>query len=180
MADTYSISAAARLCRVDRKTIQRAIHAGRLHLDAQHQVSREALLAGGYLVQDTPHPSPQAPGQGPPHATPQDTPLAPLLERLILAIEGLTQALQYPHTAGTAPVPQATPQTPQATPQPRGQLRPQILALFQRHPEGLSAVQVRQLLGSDKDLSDTVVSMRRDGLLVRLKHGVYGLPDTPA
>jgi hypothetical protein len=64
--DTFTISAAARLCHCDRRTLQRAIHAGRLHLDAQHCLSREDLLAAGYLVVDTP--------QATPHILPQGTP----------------------------------------------------------------------------------------------------------
>ncbi len=43
MADTLTISAAARICHCDRRTLQRAIHAGRLHLDAQQR------LIGKYL-----------------------------------------------------------------------------------------------------------------------------------
>src|SRR4030095_15143424 len=50
MPDTLAISAAARLCQCDRRTLQRAIHAGRLHLDAPHGLSREELIATGYLV----------------------------------------------------------------------------------------------------------------------------------
>jgi hypothetical protein len=45
-----TISAAARLCQVDRRTLQRAIHAGCLHLDPQHHLSREKLLSAGYLA----------------------------------------------------------------------------------------------------------------------------------
>ena len=45
----FTVSAAARLCSVDRRTLQRAIQAGRLSLDAQHCLSREALIAAGYL-----------------------------------------------------------------------------------------------------------------------------------
>ena len=45
----FTVSAAARLCGVDRRTLQRAIQAGRLPLDAQHCLSREALIAAGYL-----------------------------------------------------------------------------------------------------------------------------------
>jgi hypothetical protein len=39
MADTYTISAAARLCRRDRRTLQRAIRAGYLHLDTPHSIA---------------------------------------------------------------------------------------------------------------------------------------------
>jgi hypothetical protein len=56
---TLTISAAARLCHCDRRTLQRAIHAGRLHLDAQHCLSREELMATGYLIVETPQVAPQ-------------------------------------------------------------------------------------------------------------------------
>src|SRR4029450_1458709 len=59
----FTVSAAARLCGVDRRTLQRAIQAGRLPLDAQHCLSREALIAAGYL------------DAMPPQNTPQITPL---------------------------------------------------------------------------------------------------------
>src|SRR6266852_4344760 len=76
--DTFTISAAARLCRCDRRTLQRAIHAGRLLLDAQHCLSREDLLAAGYLVVDAPQATPQVVPHGTPeitpHGTPQDAP----------------------------------------------------------------------------------------------------------
>jgi len=70
MPDTLTISAAARLCRCDRRTLQRAIHTGRLHLDAQHCLSREELIATGYLIADAPQETPQ----DTPWGTPQDVP----------------------------------------------------------------------------------------------------------
>src|SRR5215467_98259 len=76
MADTLTIAAAARLCHCDRRTLQRAIHTGRLHLDAQHGLSREELIRTGYLLDDTPLAAPQA--------TPLETPLLVALERLTL------------------------------------------------------------------------------------------------
>lgn len=54
----FTISAAARVCGVDRRTLQRAIHAGRLQLDAQHCLSREDLIAAGYLMAYSPQATP--------------------------------------------------------------------------------------------------------------------------
>jgi hypothetical protein len=75
---TLTISAAARICHCDRRTLQRAIHAGRLHLDADHCLSREELIATGYLIADTPqeapHSTPQNTPQHTPHAAPQEMP----------------------------------------------------------------------------------------------------------
>jgi hypothetical protein len=56
--DTLTISAAARLCRRDRRTLPRAIRAGFLHLDAQHRLRRDELILLGYLEADTPPPAP--------------------------------------------------------------------------------------------------------------------------
>jgi hypothetical protein len=99
---TLTISAAARLCHCDRRTLQRAIHAGRLHLDAQHGLSREELIATGYLLPDTPQPLSQGTPQEVPQYTPQEVP-------------------QYTPQE----VPQGTPQAaPQAAPQPVPQALP--------------------------------------------------------
>jgi len=56
---------------------------------------------------------------------------------------------------------------------PRGDMRRRIVALLQEHPEGLSPVQTRQLLGLAKDLGSTMKSMARDGLLRRVETGRY-------
>jgi hypothetical protein len=65
------------------------------------------------------------------------------------------------------------PGAPAVTTVPRGDMRRRIVALLQEHPEGLSPVQVRQLLGSGKDLGSTMKAMVRDGLLRRVETGRY-------
>src|SRR4029450_1496980 len=89
----FTVSAAARLCGVDRRTLQRAIQAGRLPLDAQHCLSREALIAAGYLdavtPQDTSQDAPQDTSQDMPQELGQATALLALLERLTTAITDL-------------------------------------------------------------------------------------------
>jgi excisionase family DNA binding protein len=50
-----------------------------------------------------------------------------------------------------------------------------ILTLLRQHPEGLKPVQVRQLLGSDEDLGNTMKAMARDGLLRRIRPGMYAV-----
>jgi hypothetical protein len=135
----FTISAAARLCGVDRRTLQRAIQAGRLPLDAQHCLSREALIAAGYLdattPQVTPQDTPQATPQDTPHGMPQElvqaTALLALLEQLTTAITDLHEEVrslredlrQLPQRTpqerrrGASTAPQATPQdTPHAAP----------------------------------------------------------------
>ena len=117
MAETFTISAAARLCHCDRRTLQRAIHAGRLHLDAQHGLSREELLATGYLVPDPPQVTPQGTPQSTPQEVPQTALLLAALERLALATEGLQHELRQLREHPRVP-PQGEPQnTPHETPQ---------------------------------------------------------------
>jgi hypothetical protein len=132
----FTVSAAARLCGVDRRTLQRAIQAGRLPLDAQHCLSREALIAAGYLdavsPQDIPQGTPHEPSQDMPQRTPQDMPqelvqasaLLALLERLTTAITDLHEEVRSLRE-DLRQMPQRTPQerrrgaptAPQATPQ---------------------------------------------------------------
>src|SRR5262245_3765908 len=105
--ETLTISAAARLCQCDRRTLQRAIHAGRLHLDAQHGLSRKELIAAGYLVPETSQATPHGTPHGAPHPTPQEEPQNTPQE-----------------------VPRGTPQrAPQATPQPTSRGAPLLTAL---------------------------------------------------
>jgi len=56
---------------------------------------------------------------------------------------------------------------------PRGDMRRRIVALLQEYPEGLSPVQMRQLLNVTKDLGSTMKAMARDGLLRRVETGRY-------
>ena len=173
-----TVSAAARLCGVDRRTLQRAIQTGRLPLDAQHCLSREALIAAGYLDAATPQDMPQELGQA--------TALLALLERLTSAITDLHEEVcslrddlrQMPQrtpqrsrsSAPTTPqvTPHLTPQgrcrgAPQSTPSlgGRGDMRRRIVALLQEHPEGLSAEDIRVYLKPEKPLGDTLQGMRK-------------------
>jgi hypothetical protein len=75
---TLTISDAARRCGVTRRTLQRAIRAGRLPLTADHQLTLEALQQAGY----TPVPASQRPVAV--------TPPQPMSQDLT---QGLTQAL---------------------------------------------------------------------------------------
>jgi len=51
--------------------------------------------------------------------------------------------------------------------------RKKIVQLLQQHPDGLSPVQTKKLLGEEIDLGSTMKSMWRDGLLSRLEIGRY-------
>ena len=79
--------------------------------------------------------------------------------------------LDMPRSAPT-PAPPG-PGAPAALEAPRGDMRRRIVALLQDHPDGLSPVQTRQLLGLDKDLGSTMKAMARDGLLRRVETGRY-------
>jgi hypothetical protein len=57
----------------------------------------------------------------------------------------------------------------------RGLMHQRILALLQDYPDGLSPAQVRHMLDVDKTMGHTLIAMARDGLLVRLRPGVYAL-----
>jgi len=48
-------------------------------------------------------------------------------------------------------------------------LRPLILELLREHPEGLTAVQIKVLLGIEQHVGDTLSGMVRNGVIVR--HG---------
>jgi hypothetical protein len=127
---SLTISAAARLCHMDRRTLQRAIHAGRLHLDAHHCLSTDELLLAGYLLEDTPHGTPQGVPWDTPHSPPQDAPqeppqaapLLPVLNRLTLAVEDLVHEVRQLRE-GMAQSPQAAPHSP---PQDAPQYTPQV------------------------------------------------------
>ena len=168
MPETYTIAAAARLCGVTRRTLQQAIQAGRLTLTPDYRLTREALVEAGYVTATDRRDDAVTP------ATLSEA-LAPLLARLDRLI-ALLEARGLP--SDTA----ATPQRPTAaTPQqPRGGMRREIVALLAHHPQGLTAPQIQQQLGSAKRLNNTLTAMARDGLLTRLRHGTYALPGTPA
>jgi hypothetical protein len=61
----------------------------------------------------------------------------------------------------------------------RGALRRRIVALLREHPEGLTPAQIKALLDAEKDLGDTCLGMRRDGLVQRVGPGRYvaGAPE---
>jgi hypothetical protein len=112
-----TIAAAARHCGVARRTLQRAIQAGRLPLTPDHQLTLEALQQAGYVAATR--------SQGPVTATPQgDTsqalsqaltqalsPLLARLDRVITLLEALPAAAATPLEAPQRRT-TATPQDP--------------------------------------------------------------------
>jgi Helix-turn-helix domain len=71
----------------------------------------------------------------------------------------------------SAPSPPPSPAGPTA--EPRGAMRRRIVALLREYPEGLTPAEIRSLLGVDRPLGDTLLGMRRDGLVQRVGHGRY-------
>ena len=55
----------------------------------------------------------------------------------------------------------------------RGAARQRILALLREYPEGLTAAELRVLLGAEKSLTDTCAGMCKNGLLRRVGRGRY-------
>ena len=154
-----TIAAAARRCGCPRSTLQRAIRAGRLHLDPTHRLTIEDLTSAGYL------PAPGAP-QSHAAGAQQLRSMTQVLERLTAVLEALTQVLQEMQqerssrvqsppgrtrqprrmeppvaaVADTVPPPAAdTSPPPRRAGRPSGPVRQQILAVLQRYPAGLRA-----------------------------------------
>jgi hypothetical protein len=55
----------------------------------------------------------------------------------------------------------------------RGAARQRILALLREYPEGLTAAELRVLLGAEQSLTDTCAGMFKSGLLRRVGRGRY-------
>lgn len=70
-----------------------------------------------------------------------------------------------PLSRGVAPVREPFPT--------RGAARQRILAVLREYPEGLTAVELRLLLGAEKSLTDTCTGMYKQGLLQRVGRGRY-------
>jgi hypothetical protein len=195
----FTVSAAARLCGVDRRTLQRAIQAGRLPLDAQHCLSREALIAAGYLdaatPQDMPQETPRLTPQEAPRLTPQDMPhelvqataLLVLLERLTTAIGDLHQEVRslregLRHLSQRTPqrrrrsvptAPQSTPrEAPRGTPQdtPQEAPRPTPRTLGTYDPQA-AAARMQTLRRQGLSLAQIAAQLTAEGVPTR-----YGLP----
>src|SRR5262245_13344881 len=177
----FTVSAAARLCGVDRRTIQRAIHTGRLSLDAQHCLSREALIAAGYL-DATPQETPHDTSQGMPQELDQATALLALLGQLTTAITALHAEVrelraelrqlpqrrrrhvafrshQTPQEAPQVP-PQAAPtRQPRRTPPPPPRPSPDIDGAYAR---------MRDLQAEGRTLTQIAAQLTAEGLRTKL------------
>ena len=191
--DTYTMTEAARLVGTSTGKLYQARRAGRLPAlvgpepGAVRRVTPEALRAAGFAlppvpappVAPTPAPAPAAeaaPVPAPPERPGPDQALLAHLERALeQARERELRLLDLlAHLTGQRRAPQAPAAGPRAAaPPPGGGLRPQIVAVLQQHPEGLSPKAVRTLLQVDHDVRSTMKGMVRSGLLTRREAGRY-------
>ena len=112
MAETWTIAEAARRCSVARRTLQRAIRAGRLTLTADHRLALEALQHAGYLPATTSRRPTAAANrsdsaQGTSQFMTQDLPqmvscFVERFDRLIMLLETMIHILGQPDTAATS------------------------------------------------------------------------------
>jgi hypothetical protein len=103
---------------------------------------------------------------------------AVLLQMLQQLQQQNQRLLDMPSSRGT---PQSSPEashrpeprTAVAPRDPRGDTRRRIVALLREYPEGLTPAEIRDFLGVDRPLSDTLLGMRRYGLVQRVGRGRY-------
>jgi hypothetical protein len=93
MADTYTITEAARRCGVTRRTLQRAIQTGRLTLTPEHRVTTTALAHAGY----TPATAPRRPVT----ATTQVQEVTQHLAQVVERLDRLITLLEAQYDAAT-------------------------------------------------------------------------------
>jgi helix-turn-helix protein len=198
-----SITEAARITGVSRVTLHRYIKAGKLSRSADGTIDTAELLRVGLVLHPDTVLQPDTlqrevtPPATPAVTTPDSATLQQLLtvlqreleaahvrenaarERETLLLQMLSQ-LQQQHQRlldmpRSAPVVSQEPAPQAARPllAPRGEMRRRILALLRDYPAGLTPAQVRQMLGVEKSLAQTIGAMARDGLLRRVAAGVY-------
>lgn len=118
--------------------------------------------------------APEVPALAPERPGPDQALLAHLERALEQARERELRLLDLlAHLTGQRRAHQAPAAPRAAAPPPSGGLRPQIVAVLQQHPEGLSPKAVRTLLQVDHDVRSTMKGMVRSGLLTRREAGRY-------
>ena len=117
MAESLTISDAARRCGVTRRTLQRAISTGRLTLTPEHRVTTTALEHAGY----TPAPAPPRPVTATPPIQEVTQHLARVVERLdrLITLLEAQQDAGTPQRRDTATTQRPTAATPQRQPSRR-------------------------------------------------------------
>jgi hypothetical protein len=150
---SLTIAAAARHCGVDRRTLQRAIKAGRLPLTPDHHLTLEALALAG----DAPATPPQGHVPG---ALPQFSQVLAQLERIeahlarqVAQLDALCALLTPQGQAAAAPHPsqRRTPAALQPSPQVLGIYDPQgaVLRIQALRHDGLSYDRIAAVLQAE-------------------------------
>ena len=107
---------------------------------------------------------------------------AMLLQMLQQVQQQNQRLLEAPRSVPTPSAPASLVRSPADTAPPargvapfptRGAARQRILALLREYPEGLTAAELRVLLGAEKSLTDTCAGMFKNGLLRRVGRGRY-------
>jgi hypothetical protein len=166
-----TLSEAARACNVARTTIQRAVKTGRLSLDAEHRIDTAELLRVGYQLDAAVlHAASQ---QSPMQTQQQLTHAQQMLHEMQHRYDRLLAAPNSSQPVRPELSSHPEPRTAPSTMDPRGDMRRRIVALLREYPEGLTPAEIRAFLGVDRPLSDTLLGMRRYGLVQRVGRGRY-------
>jgi DNA-binding transcriptional MerR regulator len=167
MGQSFTLSDAARLCGVSRTTLQRAIRAGRLRLNAVHRLEKGELIHAGYF--------PSGPTtDGVAESREQTDEMAERLDQLAAQIADL---LTQHQTLGAKL--ERMQEDLQALKSPKlshGQARQLILAFMKRNPGPHNVREVQQGLGWTHTPRHHLRHLTNDGVLHRVGPGVYELP----
>jgi hypothetical protein len=195
-----NLTRAAAVAGISRRSLRRAIDAGRLHRNDDGTVDTEALERAGYPVQMALLPQERDIGRGPrarvrpareaPGAPGKTAPgqaglLASATVQLELSGHQVQLTLRDTDEGRLLTRLQAVlePFPPAATPavatpsQSKRQesIRDRIFGLLRQHPSGLKGRDIAKALRQPK-LSDTLVGMVRYGHLIRVAKGTYAMP----
>jgi Recombinase len=170
---TLTISDASRLCRCPRSTLQRAVRAGRLHLDIEHRLDPDELTRAGYL-QGPGAQQGDAPGaqRARLHPIALDGLLRDMqraMERLSDTMEVLTQELRQMHLQRSRSALQASDQTLQAArlERPPAALQPRSL-----EPEAL-LTQIQRWQAEGMSLRAIAAKLNAEGIPTRSGQGKW-------
>ncbi len=171
-----TISDAARRCGCPRSTLQRAIRAGRLHLDTTHLLDSDELIHAGYLSA-TGALQPHAPAAQQPRQHPRQD-LEGLLRDMQRTMERLTEALEGLHTAlhhMQQPRSSRVPRPSGSTPQPRIMERPPeaLQSRDMEPPQDPVLAQIRRWQQEGMSLRAIAAQLNAEGVPTRSGQGKW-------
>jgi hypothetical protein len=163
---SFTLSDAARLCGVSRTTLQRAVRAGRLRLNAEHQLEKGELIHAGYLQADTTTDSVAASGEQADETADRLSQLSAQMADLLAQHRSLGSKLErIQEDLQTLKAPKLSSQ----------QAQQEILAFLRRNPGPRRIREIHQGLGWKQTPRHTLRNMANIGLLRRVEPGVYEL-----